>query len=228
MSKTDRENQDLGSGKRLPTGTSSHGGKNPFNGGQLTPSAVASPTGIGASSAFGLGSGAFASFGSVGKTPKTPGATFEPAKAGSDKKDNSSSEKEDSKRPTTRKQLSTSTLRQPSTATVPLAAPSREIAEQWPLKSAWVIHYRPPTSKNSDYEKSMKPLCRIQTAQAFWAVFSHLKRPSALPTVSDYHFFKEGIRPVWEDEGEQAWREMDDAGEEGSGRSVLGGLTAWP
>lgn len=36
--------------------------------------------------------------------------------------------------------------------------------------------------------------------QAFWTVYAHLKRPSALPTVSDYHFFKEGIRPVWEDE----------------------------
>jgi translation initiation factor 4E len=63
-----------------------------------------------------------------------------------------------------------------------------------------VIHYRPPTGKNSDYEKSMKPLCKINTAQAFWTVYTHLKRPSSLPTVSDYHFFKEGIRPVWEDE----------------------------
>ncbi len=46
----------------------------------------------------------------------------------------------------------------------------------------------------------MRPLCRIDTAQSFWAVFTHLKRPSALPAVSDYHFFKDGIRPVWEDE----------------------------
>jgi len=68
------------------------------------------------------------------------------------------------------------------------------------LKHTWVIHYRPPTGKNSDYEKSMKPLCKINTAQAFWTVYTHLKRPSSLPTVSDYHFFKEGIRPVWEDE----------------------------
>jgi translation initiation factor 4E len=46
----------------------------------------------------------------------------------------------------------------------------------------------------------MKPLCRIDTAQSFWTVYTHLKRPSALPTVSDYHFFKDGIRPVWEDD----------------------------
>jgi translation initiation factor 4E len=38
------------------------------------------------------------------------------------------------------------------------------------------------------------------TAQQFWKVYTHLKRPSSLPAVSDYHFFKEGIRPVWEDD----------------------------
>lgn len=27
-----------------------------------------------------------------------------------------------------------------------------------------------------------------------------MKRPSALPVVSDYHLFKENIRPMWEDE----------------------------
>lgn len=40
----------------------------------------------------------------------------------------------------------------------------------------------------------------MSTVQDFWKVFTHLKRPSTLPTVSDYHFFKEGIRPVWEDD----------------------------
>ena len=40
----------------------------------------------------------------------------------------------------------------------------------------------------------------MTTAQDFWGVYSHLKRPSGLPSVSDYHFFREGIRPVWEDD----------------------------
>jgi len=40
----------------------------------------------------------------------------------------------------------------------------------------------------------------MSTAQQFWRVYIHLKRPSSLPTVSDYHFFRDGIRPVWEDE----------------------------
>jgi len=69
-----------------------------------------------------------------------------------------------------------------------------------PLKYTWVIWYRPPTQKNADYEKSTKAMCKMGTAQEFWKVYAHLRRPSSLPTVSDYHFFKEGIRPVWEDE----------------------------
>lgn len=36
--------------------------------------------------------------------------------------------------------------------------------------------------------------------ESFWTIYAHLKRPSQLPSVSDYHIFKEGIRPVWEDE----------------------------
>ena len=60
--------------------------------------------------------------------------------------------------------------------------------------------YRPPTSKYSDYEKSTIPLALFSTVEAFWTVYSHLKRPSSLPSVSDYHIFKKGVRPVWEDE----------------------------
>jgi translation initiation factor 4E len=34
----------------------------------------------------------------------------------------------------------------------------------------------------------------------FFGIYQHLKRPSTLPLVSDYHIFKKGIRPVWEDD----------------------------
>ncbi|KAK4544268.1 hypothetical protein LTR36_004478 [Oleoguttula mirabilis] len=194
-----RDSHDTPSAKRFGSINSK---SNPFNAiNPISPSSVASPTGTGASSAFGLGTGAFASFGTAGKTPKTPGSAVDFAKAvGGEKKDTQGldGEEKESRRPPARKSLSNI---RPSTATTesPLSS-SKESSTQWPLKHAWVIYYRPPTSKNSDYEKSIKPLCRAHTAQEFWQVYSHLKHPSALPTVSDYHFFKEGIRPVWEDE----------------------------
>jgi translation initiation factor 4E len=91
-----------------------------------------------------------------------------------------------------------------STALIPesTASPSAppDFNAPWPLKYTWAVWYRPPTAKNVDYEKSIVPLCKFSTAQEFWKVFSHLKRPSSLPSVSDYHVFKQGIRPVWEDD----------------------------
>ncbi|KAK5166427.1 uncharacterized protein LTR77_007970 [Saxophila tyrrhenica] len=199
MSKNDRndsrDNHESPSAKRFGSMSSK---TNPFSASNNMSASVASPTGSGASSAFGLGSGAFASFGSASKTPKTPGSAFDFSKGMSEKKEPQSqpsdtSDKEASRRPPARKSMS-------SLRTNDAPATSPKDSNAWPLKHGWVIHYRPPTSKNSDYEKSMKPLCRIDTAQSFWAVYSHLKRPSALPTVSDYHFFKDGIRPVWEDD----------------------------
>ncbi|CRK34947.1 hypothetical protein BN1708_006582, partial [Verticillium longisporum] len=64
--------------KRFGGATSSQGKNDPFSATAATTpggSSLASPT-TGASNAFGLGSGAFASFGSA-KTPKTPGNPFE-------------------------------------------------------------------------------------------------------------------------------------------------------
>ena len=152
-------------------------------------------TGSGAQSAFGLGSGAFASFGNAGKTPKTPISAIDTSKSSTDKSSDDNT-KETSRRPPARKSLSS--LRASNLTNDPSSSSSGP--KEWPLKHTWVVYYRPPSSKNSDYEKSIKPLCRIHTAQAFWTVYTHLKRPSDLPTVSDYHLFKEGIRPVWEDE----------------------------
>ena len=68
------------------------------------------------------------------------------------------------------------------------------------MKCTWIVWYRPPTSKYTDYEKSTIPLAHFSSVEAFWTVYTHLKRPSSLPSVSDYHVFKQGIRPVWEDE----------------------------
>ncbi|KAK4622057.1 Eukaryotic translation initiation factor 4E type 2 [Fulvia fulva] len=192
-----RDSHDTPSTKRFGS-SSSHGKNNPFNSiGPISTSSVASPTGTGASSAFGLGSGAFASFGATGKTPKTPGGSFDLTKS-LDKRDSSEDNAKDSRRPPARKSLSNFGIEKG--AAEPPASSSKETAVLHPLKDNWIIYYRKPTSKNSDYEKSITPMCRIGTVEDFWKVYVHLTRPSGLPTVSDYHFFKEGIRPVWEDE----------------------------
>ncbi|KAL9998652.1 putative translation Initiation factor eIF-4e, eukaryotic translation initiation factor 4E (eIF-4E) [Helianthus debilis subsp. tardiflorus] len=35
--------------------------------------------------------------------------------------------------------------------------------------------------------------------EGFWVCYCHLARPSSLPSPTDLHHFKQGIRPLWED-----------------------------
>jgi len=51
------------------------------------------------------------------------------------------------------------------------------------------------------YENSIKTLCTVISAEEFWAAYNFLKRPDDLPTTTDYHFFRDGIKPTWEDPG---------------------------
>lgn len=160
---------------------SAHGRSNPFNAISPLSGGVSSPS-TNASSAFGLGSGAFASFGA----PKTPGGGPDAGalKTPGEKRDVSSAE-----------QAMLASMEGQKVKT-----PDVGTAKEHPLKATWIVWYRPPTPKYSDYEKSTIPLASISSVESFWTIYSHLKRPSMLPTVSDYHIFKKGIRPVWEDE----------------------------
>ncbi|KAI8138232.1 translation initiation factor eIF 4e-like domain-containing protein [Fennellomyces sp. T-0311] len=73
---------------------------------------------------------------------------------------------------------------------------------QHPLHYTWVFWFmhRLPKAKIKDYEGSMKRIAAFSSIEEFWAVYSHLRRPSDLPNISDYHLFKQGVRPVWEDD----------------------------
>jgi hypothetical protein len=49
------------------------------------------------------------------------------------------------------------------------------------------------------YENSIKVITTVTTVEGFWETYDFLKRPNDLPTTTDYHFFREGIMPTWED-----------------------------
>ncbi|KAG2236391.1 hypothetical protein INT48_008373 [Thamnidium elegans] len=70
------------------------------------------------------------------------------------------------------------------------------------LRYGWVFWFmhRSPGEKITNYEAAMKKIATFNTVEEFWAVYSHLRRPSDLPNISDYHLFKQGVRPVWEDQ----------------------------
>jgi translation initiation factor 4E len=49
------------------------------------------------------------------------------------------------------------------------------------------------------YENSIKSITTVKTVQEFWATYNYLRRPNDLSSTTDYHFFRDGIKPTWED-----------------------------
>mmetsp|Transcript_25569 Transcript_25569/g.31489 ORF Transcript_25569/g.31489 Transcript_25569/m.31489 type:complete len:265 (+) Transcript_25569:152-946(+) len=55
------------------------------------------------------------------------------------------------------------------------------------------------TNPSNPYENSIKQIAKVSTVEEFWSIYNHLNRPNELPTTTDYHFFRDGIKPTWED-----------------------------
>lgn len=104
----------------------------------------------------------------------------------------------------TAKEAMRSTAGKPSMGSISeTSAQQASAASTHPLRDTWVFWYRPPITKANgyiEYDKTLHAMMSVKTVEEFWLAYSHLKRPSSLPTVSDYHFFKKGIRPIWEDD----------------------------
>ncbi|KMZ63934.1 Eukaryotic translation initiation factor 4E [Zostera marina] len=82
---------------------------------------------------------------------------------------------------------------------------NRELKEGLhPLKHKFVFWYtrRTPgtrTQTQTSYEDNIKKIIDFSTVEAFWVCYCHLAHPSSLPSPTDLHLFKDGIRPLWED-----------------------------
>ncbi|KAL0452909.1 UNVERIFIED_CONTAM: Eukaryotic translation initiation factor NCBP [Sesamum latifolium] len=71
-----------------------------------------------------------------------------------------------------------------------------------PLKHKFVFWYTrrtPGVRTQTSYEDNIKKIVDFSSVEAFWVCYCHLARPSTLPSPTDLHLFKEGIRPLWED-----------------------------
>mmetsp|Transcript_8559 Transcript_8559/g.15063 ORF Transcript_8559/g.15063 Transcript_8559/m.15063 type:complete len:220 (-) Transcript_8559:568-1227(-) len=75
-----------------------------------------------------------------------------------------------------------------------------------PLHSAWVLWFmqRPPSGPGravgaEDYEKSIKPIGKFETVEGFWQIYNHIKRPAQISGATEFHLFRAGVKPIWED-----------------------------
>jgi translation initiation factor 4E len=68
------------------------------------------------------------------------------------------------------------------------------------LPYKWIWWSRlPQTNKTVDYDKTLRQMLQMETVDEFVYCYQHLNKPSVMPAGFDYAFFKDGIRPIWED-----------------------------
>ena len=70
-----------------------------------------------------------------------------------------------------------------------------------PLNSKWTLWYtKPQVNKSENWHDLLKPVITFSSVEEFWGIYNSIPQASQLPLKSDYHLFKEGIKPEWEDE----------------------------
>lgn len=78
------------------------------------------------------------------------------------------------------------------------------IAKKTPLQRSWTMWYDAPSKNNkkadqTTYHQNIKQIVSFRTVEDFWSLFNNLMPPSNLKDKCNYHMFKEGIMPAWED-----------------------------
>merc|ERR1719374_246381 len=70
------------------------------------------------------------------------------------------------------------------------------------LQSQYCLWYsrRSPGKQNHNFDQNLKLIGRFGSCEQFWSLYSHLVKPGDLASHSDFHLFKMGIKPMWEDE----------------------------
>jgi translation initiation factor 4E len=69
-----------------------------------------------------------------------------------------------------------------------------------PLQNQWTLWFtKPPTGKNDAWNDLLKEVITFNSVEEFWGVYNNIAPVSELAIKSDYHLFKAGVRPEWED-----------------------------
>ncbi|RPA83943.1 eukaryotic translation initiation factor 4E [Ascobolus immersus RN42] len=70
-----------------------------------------------------------------------------------------------------------------------------------PLMNKWTLWFtKPPSGKGeNNWADSLKEVVTFDSVEEFWGIYNNITKTSELAQKSDYHLFKAGIRPEWED-----------------------------
>ncbi|KAJ2006433.1 eukaryotic translation initiation factor 4E [Coemansia thaxteri] len=69
------------------------------------------------------------------------------------------------------------------------------------LHSQWTLWFDNPLKRTntSTWTANLKEIVTVGTVEEFWGVFNNVAIAFDIPNGSNYHLFRKGIRPMWED-----------------------------
>ncbi|KAG0606457.1 hypothetical protein M758_9G142100 [Ceratodon purpureus] len=70
-----------------------------------------------------------------------------------------------------------------------------------PLEHPWTFWFDNPNGKQKQatWGSSLRPVYTFHTVEDFWCLYNNVLQPSKLIAGADFHCFKAGIEPKWED-----------------------------
>jgi len=76
-----------------------------------------------------------------------------------------------------------------------------EFTTKHPLQHTWTWWFDSPKGKitQSSWANNLKKIYTFSTVEDFWCLWNNIKGAHELGPGSNYHVFKEGIEPKWED-----------------------------
>ncbi|GAD96313.1 hypothetical protein DTO164E3_7357 [Paecilomyces variotii] len=70
-----------------------------------------------------------------------------------------------------------------------------------PLMHEWTLWFtKPPSGKGDNWNELLKEVVTFSSVEEFWGIYNNITPTSELGLKADYHLFKKGIRPEWEDQ----------------------------
>ncbi|PGH28045.1 hypothetical protein AJ80_00300 [Polytolypa hystricis UAMH7299] len=70
-----------------------------------------------------------------------------------------------------------------------------------PLMHEWTLWFtKPPTGKGDNWNELLKEVVTFSSVEEFWGIYNNITPTSELGLKADYHLFKKGVRPEWEDQ----------------------------
>eukprot|EP00164_Ancoracysta_twista_P000086 GFYU01000123.1.p1 GENE.GFYU01000123.1~~GFYU01000123.1.p1 ORF type:complete len:227 (+),score=73.10 GFYU01000123.1:30-683(+) len=74
-------------------------------------------------------------------------------------------------------------------------------SQKHPLQNAWTLWYDSPKKRVSQHAwaDQLKKISTVKTVEDFWCLWNNIRVPTRLNSGSNYHFFKDGVEPKWED-----------------------------